>query len=298
MKLKELLHLMENIAANGDMSPPLLCGGIPRDKLLGIIKDEISDIDITTGDKMIHNLAKEFSLELSKHYNIQSKKMNDGHTSVFIGDFKVDFSSNFTVPGIDGFLARLGIKAPTDMQREMFSRDFTCNALLMSLDLKVIQDPIKRGIDDIKKHILKTCLSPDITLLSNPNRIIRVFYLAAKLDFDVDPEIIRWIMENKQYIRDLDVGYIKTNIDNGLDKNPERLVHLLDKTNTWDAIPITDKLYPYYNKRSKIAQIRRNFDLDEGLFSQLNKYKSVSDFRKKRRNKRKPILQRLKEKRK
>jgi tRNA nucleotidyltransferase/poly(A) polymerase len=295
MKLKELLHLMENIAANGDISPIKICGGIPRDRLLGITPDKVSDLDITTGDKTIHNLAKEFSLELSKHYKIESKKMNDGHTSIFIGDFKVDFSSNFIVPGINIMLAKQGIKKSTDMQREMFSRDFTCNALLMSLDLKKIQDPTKRGIDDIKKRILKTCLPPEITLRSNPNRIIRVFYLAAKLDFNVDPEIIQWITDNKQYIKDLDPGYIKTNIDKGLDKNPERLVHLLDKTNIWDAISITDKLYPYYAKRSKTAQIRRNFDIGEGIFSNLEKYKSVSDFRKKRRNKRKKILKQIRD---
>ena len=286
---------MDSIATNGDMSKPFITGGTPRDKLLGIIKNEVSDIDITTCDKTIHNLAKEFVLELSKNYHIESKKMNDGHTSVFIGDFKVDFSSNFVVPGIDTVLAKLNIKTPTDMQREMFSRDFTCNALLMSLDLKQIQDPTKRGMTDIKKRILKTCLSPDITLKSNPNRIIRVFYLSAKLDFDVDPEIIRWIAENKAYIKQSAEGYLKTTIDKGLVKNPERVVYLLDKTSTWDAIPITDTLYPYYNKRSKTAQLRKNFDIGEGIYSNMDKYKSVSDFRKKRRNKRKKILQQIKD---
>ena len=37
--------------------------------------------------------------------------------------------------GIDELLIRFGITKPTDMQRELFSRDFTCNALLLSFDL-------------------------------------------------------------------------------------------------------------------------------------------------------------------
>lgn len=38
---------------------------------------------------------------------------------------------------------------------------------------------------------------------------------------------------------------------------------------------------------NKNAQIRQNYDYGEGLYQNLNKYKSVSDFRAKRRNKRK-----------
>src|SRR5271170_496004 len=158
MKLRDLLTLMYKIHTDRGVSLPYVTGGTPRDKLLGIIKKEVSDLDITTGDKTIHNLAVEFALELKKKYTIESKQMDDGHTSVFIGDFKVDFSSNFEAPNIDELLYKKGIKNPSDMQREMFSRDFTCNALLMTLDLKKIKDPTKLGLEDIKKRLLKTCL--------------------------------------------------------------------------------------------------------------------------------------------
>lgn len=38
--------------------------------------------------------------------------------------------------------------------------------------------------------------------------------------------------------------------------------------------------------QNKIAQIRENYDYGEGLYMNLDKYKSVTDFRKKRRSKR------------
>lgn len=44
---------------------------------------------------------------------------------------------------------------------------------------------------------------------------------------------------------------------------------------------------------NKISQWRRNYDYGEGLYMNLDKYKSVSDFRKKRRAKRKKDLENI-----
>lgn len=295
MKLRDILSLMYKIHKERGVSLPFIVGGTPRDKVLGIIEDELSDLDVTTGDRTVHNLATEFALELKKKYDVKSKTLDDGHTSVFIGDFKVDFSSNFIIPHIDEHLDKLGIKDPTSMQRELYSRDFTCNTLLMTLDLKKIKDPTKRAIPDIKKKILKTCLDPETTFRYNTNRIIRAVYLSAKLDFDVDPEIVKWIAENKELVRLSTDKYLIKNLNKAMLKNPERAVYLINKTNLWDVIPLTDQLRPYYRKKAlKSAQLRHNYDYGEGLFMNLDKYHSVADFRKKRRKKRMKELKKIK----
>ena len=264
MKLRDILALMYKIHVDRGVSLPYICGGTPRDKLLKILS-EVSDLDITTGDKTIHNLASEFALDLKEKYTIKSKQMDDGHTSVFIGDFKVDFSSNFVVPHIDEFLHHKGINKPNDMEREMFSRDFTCNSLLMSLDLKKIKDPVKLGLEDIKKKVLRTCLDTDTTLRYNPNRIIRTVYLSAKLDFDVDPEILKWISEHKDLVRLSSDHYLIKNIDKAMAKNPERALYVINKTNLWDTIPVTDSLRPYLNKKNvtKVAQSRTKYSYND-----------------------------------
>jgi|ERR1700722_2838543 len=297
MKLRDILALMYKIHKDSGISMPYLTGGVPRDKILGLIRDEISDLDITTGDASIHNLAKEFSISLGHQYSIDSKQMDDGHTSVYVGNLKIDFSSNFEVPSAEQILKKHGIKNPTDLQKEVFSRDFTCNTLLMTLDLKKIKDPTKQGFPDIKKKILKTCLDPDITLRYNPNRIIRVIYLASKLGFDVDPEIIEWVSKNKDFVRMSSEGYLAKNLDKALSKDPDRSVYLITKMNLWDTLPITDSLYPYYAKKSVIkgAQWRTNYDYGEGLYMNLDKYKSVSEFRRKRRKNRLKQLRKLKD---
>jgi tRNA nucleotidyltransferase/poly(A) polymerase len=290
VKLRDLFSLMEQIRIKNDISPFYICGGGARDKYISSIDKskpllKVEDVDLTTGDKTIHNLAIETGAELRKSYQIKQKHMDDGHISIFVGDLKIDFSSNFIIPNIDKFLVAKNIKSATDLQKETFSRDFTCNALLLTPDFKTIKDPTNMGIEDINKKLLKTCLNPDITLRLNTNRIIRAVYLSAKLDFDVAPEIITWISENKDLVRLSSDTYLKKNLDKAMAKNPERAVWLINKTSLWDVIPITNELQPFYNKRIVIAQ--KNFDYGQNVFENMDKYKSIGDFRKKIKKKKK-----------
>jgi poly(A) polymerase len=292
MKLRELLYLIQNISKYNGIADIFIVGGIPRDRLLGLIKpEEFNDLDISTGDKKIHNLAKELEIEFKKKFNIEVKHCNDGHISlIFPGNnFKLDCSSNFVVPRIDEYLYSNGIKNPTDLQREMFSRDFTANALTFSIDLKTIKDPTHLGIDDIHKKILKTCLAPNITLTSNHNRIIRAIYLSAKLDFDVDPTIISFIAANKDLIKLSSESYLKKNIDKAMKYNSERALYLINKTNLWDVLPIADSLLPYSKK--SVAQIHRNFDYNEDYLSQIEK--RVPKLLKKRVKRKKKLINKL-----
>src|SRR5271157_6037180 len=166
MKLRDLLQEMKRVQEQIGASQPYICGGTPRDKHMGKLQN-IADLDITTGDKTVDYLSQEFAIDLRKRYNVTRKTMEDGHSTLFVGSLKLDFSSNFNAPNIDQILLKMGIAKPTDMQREMFSRDFTCNAFLMTLDIKNIVDPTKRGFADIKERKIKTCLSPEITLTTN-----------------------------------------------------------------------------------------------------------------------------------
>lgn len=290
MKLRELLGIIQQVSIDNETSTPLICGGTPRDRVLNKLSN-IDDLDITTGDKTIHNLAKSVGIELSKTYQITTKQADDGHTSlIFPGNkFKLDFSSNFIVDNIDKILFKYGIKNPTDMQKELFSRDFTCNTLLMSMDLKKITDPTHLGINDIKKKILKTCLDPNLTLRVNTNRIIRVVYLSSKLDFDVDQSIIDWIIKNKDLIRLSSDTFLSKNIDKALSKNSDRAIYLINKLNLWDILPITDNLRPFLSKKDA----QRNFDYGQGFYANMSKYDSIFDFRKSRRKKRKKIFKNI-----
>lgn len=247
MKLRELLQEMQDIQKKIGSSEPYICGGTPRDRFMRRL-DNISDLDITTGDKSVQYLSQEFGAALSKKYNVTVRSHDDGHSAINIGSFKMDFSSNFNVPNIDKLLADKAIKNPTEMQKEMFSRDFTCNALLLSIDLKDVIDPTHHGFKDIQEKMIRTCLDPSITLVSNKNRVIRAIYLASKLDFDIDPTIIQFVSDNPQSVKISSNKVMSEKLNEAFTKDADKAAYYIQKMNLWPFIPITELVQPYYMK--------------------------------------------------
>lgn len=274
MKLRELLQQMQAVQKKIGSSEVYICGGTPRDRYLGHLEN-IEDIDVTTGDKSIEYLASEFGIQLAKKYNVTRKTHPDGHSSIFIGSFKMDFSSNFNVPGIDAMLAQRGIARPTEMQKEMFSRDFTCNSLLLSLDLKSLVDPTHHGFQDIKNRKIVTCLDPSITLTNNKNRVIRAVYLAAKLDFDIDQKIIDYVLKNPQAIQIATAKGMVEKLHKAFSFDPDKAAFYLSKMNAWNKIPIIEAAKPYYEKSQlgKVAYFQGGGGVNEPTPKE-KKYKS------------------------
>lgn len=243
MKLRELLYAIDKIAENKGLSKPYIVGGLVRDKLLDRVEN-IEDVDLTTGDAGIHNLAKHLAVKLGDEADY--KEMPDGHSTIYIkNDIKLDFSSNYVIPGITSLLVEAGISRPSEMQKELYSRDFTCNTGLMTLDLETILDPTGLAIEDINKKIIKTCLSPELTLGSDTKRIVRVVYLSAKLDFDIDPSIIDWVRENPNKMAESSRDYLTKKLNSSLNYNEERTVQALNDMNLWSYVPAVSRLAPY-----------------------------------------------------
>lgn len=238
--ITELLLHIQRIARDHNLSEPFLCGGAPRDKVLGRIH-ELKDIDITTGDESVHNLAIVVARSLP---GTSYKRHSDGHAELNWNGLKIDFSSNFRVPHIQSLLTKI-ILHPSEMQMELYSRDFTCNALLWSLDLKTIKDPTGLGLQDIKNRLLKTCLPPSLTLGSQTKRIPRVFYLAAKLDFEVDPEIIFYIKANPNLFLQNKPQYLIEKLHSAFKYNSEKTKKLLQECGVWHLVPASPILTSY-----------------------------------------------------
>lgn len=249
MRLSELLKTIDNVGKKNGLSEVFVCGGVCRDRVMGRNND-LNDVDLTTGDQGIHFLSKECYLVL-RSPQTQLLNMPDGHARILLGDFKLDFSSNWKVPEIEDILKKMGKENPTEMEKEVFSRDFTCNALLMTMDMKVISDPTSRGINDIKAKKITTCLAPDITLGLDNKRVARIIYLAAKLNFTVDENILQWVRKHPETIKNCRPQYLAKKLTKAMKYNSEVTVKLLDTLQLWPFVPPIPELMPFMSGNIK-----------------------------------------------
>jgi tRNA nucleotidyltransferase/poly(A) polymerase len=240
MKLIDLFTLIESTAKDIGSSKPYICGGVARDFYRKKLKD-ISDIDITTGDQSIFKLADAVYKELTKEFKPIYKKSSDGHISLFLKNIHIDFSSNFIVPNIDGI-----VTLPNSLQKEVYSRDFTCNSLLLDMNMRQMLDLTKRGIKDIDRKVIDTILAPEITLTTNKNRVSRIIYSAVNLDFNVAKRVVDFVKENPETFTNSTAKVSVDKMNAAFTKNPEKAAQLVSEMNLWKFIPITDAVKPYY----------------------------------------------------
>lgn len=205
----------------------------------------ISDLDITTGNNKIKFLAKEIAL---KFPNSPFREMGDGHSQINIDKLKVDFSSNYMLPGLKPILQQSGLQNPSEMQMELYSRDFTCNALLMTIDLQKILDPIGLGLNDIKRKRLRTCMPAYFTLGNDNKRVVRVIYLACKLGFELDEEIVNWIKQHPESMGTSDSAYTVKKLKSAFYYDSERAEKIISDLGLWSYVPPDKDLLPYITK--------------------------------------------------
>lgn len=225
MNIKKVLSLIERLAEINGLSRPFIVGGIPRDKLLMRFSD-FKDIDISNGDSGIHFLSHEVMKKLeplgaTAHY------FSDGHSRIFFNNIAFDFSSNFIVPGIDSVLNKMGIYDITPMTREIYSRDFTINSVLLDMNLSEYKDLTNRGFKDLKNKIIDTNLSPEITFLNSKNRAIRAIYYYVKLDFIFSDRVFDYLKNNPNIIKSTDEKYLASKISKISNINKEKTKRIL-----------------------------------------------------------------------
>lgn len=254
MNINELLSIISALAKNNGISTPFIVGGVPRDRIIGKQGRDINDLDITTGDdgstKLGALLAKKFKDSKLREYD-------DGHSSINIKGLRIDFSNNFVVPGIDSILKKMGIKNITPMKREIYSRDFTVNTLLEDLSFSNIYDLTGEAEDDIKAGLLRCPIDPDITIGTDPRRILRALKFSIKYGFSIEDNLKNAILNNRNKIKSLSKDFVKDRVSEIVRLNSEDGINLLVN---YKILPLAELSKPVYDALIKRRELSKAFD--------------------------------------
>jgi poly(A) polymerase len=86
---------------------------------------------------------------------------------------------------------------PSTLEQDVYRRDFTMNALYMDLETYEIVDPSGKGIEDIKKGVIRaTHPDPNKVFEEDPLRMLRAIRQSAKFGFEIDPQTLEAIKKN------------------------------------------------------------------------------------------------------
>jgi poly(A) polymerase len=80
------------------------------------------------------------------------------------------------------------------IEEDLVRRDFTVNAMAVSLPEKTFIDP-HGGLDDLAARVLRTPGTPEQSFSDDPLRMMRAARFAAQLDFEVAPEVVTAMTE-------------------------------------------------------------------------------------------------------
>lgn len=256
--LRDILLKIGRIASNKGMRSYLV-GGVVRDILLG---REITDLDIVVEGDAI-TLAKELAEELKGEIVFHNRF---GTATLYIPQgMEIDFATARREFYSD--IAVLPVVEPASLREDLFRRDFTINALALSLnplDFGLLIDYFG-GKEDLQQKKIRVMHS--LSFWEDPTRILRGIRLEAKLGFKMDnwtEKLARQAVEGSVFQR-LSGERIREELKLMLQENPRYCLYRMSELN----IPPTIHPSLSLNKKSLNALLRVN---TEGLDSELEKW--------------------------
>lgn len=171
-------------------------GGYVRDLFLGRPTNDIDVVVVGSGIEMakalVEKLGNHAYLSVFRNFGTAQVKYRNQEIE-FVGARKESYNRNSRKPIVeDGTLE-------DDQNR----RDFTINALAICLNKSrfgELVDPFD-GIWDMKDHLIRTPLDPDITFSDDPLRMMRCIRFATQLNFFIDDETFEALERNKERIQ-------------------------------------------------------------------------------------------------
>jgi putative nucleotidyltransferase with HDIG domain len=172
----------------------LVIGGFVRDKLLGRPTKDADIVCLGDGISLAHAVADLLDPHPPVSYfkNFGTAHLPfEGMDIEFVGARKESYRAESRNPDVQ----------PGTMEEDQLRRDFTINALAVSLTghFGEIQDPFN-GLEDLRNGIIRTPLEPGQTFSDDPLRMMRAIRFATQLGFTIDEVTWKGILDNAERI--------------------------------------------------------------------------------------------------
>jgi poly(A) polymerase len=166
-----------------------LVGGPVRDAILGRVAP---DVDLTT------NATPDQILEVIKgkvdtHWEIGKEF---GTIGCRIGDDQIEITT-YRTDQYEAESRKPEVKFGTDLKHDLQRRDFTVNAMALTLPGREFVDPFG-GLRDLEDKVLKTPGKPEDSFGDDPLRMLRGARFASQLGFEIEPATFEAMQSMRQ----------------------------------------------------------------------------------------------------
>jgi len=194
---RELFIFKKIASAAAELSVEcFLIGGFVRDKIIGRPTKDADIVCLGDGIALAHAVADRFNpkptVAFFKTFGTAQIKLQDLEIE-FVGARKESYNYDSRKPEV----------APGSLEDDQNRRDFTINALAISLNKSNygnLIDPFD-GMADIEKGIIQTPLEPEQTFSDDPLRMMRAIRFATQLGFTIAEATFTAIQQNAERIK-------------------------------------------------------------------------------------------------
>jgi len=205
-----------------------LVGGPVRDAFLG---REVNDLDFTTSARPD---------EIEKIVGPLSTAVWDvgrafGTIAAKIGEFTVEITT-YRADRYDGQSRKPEVAFGDRLEDDLFRRDFTMNAMALTLPDLVLVDPCN-GLEDLLAGVLVTPIAPEESFQDDPLRMMRAARFASQLGATVHPDTFAAMTALAPRIADISAERVRDELIRILTtNNPRPGIEILVETGVAEVV--------------------------------------------------------------